>query len=238
MTKSTEPSYEQEILQRLAEAGVAGLNISQLKFPSTSSQKGKAYRQVLESLLKRREIANLGSDNKKRYVLARYFQPLEMAYTHIEALSRQNGIKLGFKSTLTKGLIGKFAQKADEALKLLVQEGKLIRLSYRGNPVYIHASALPQPQSAPPSSEVPSPTAILKAYKETVAEFGYPDVLIHEVFLRLGGDLEAFKTALLQACQEGEAVVGIGDWSLSSAEERAAAIYINGHPHLRIRIKE
>lgn len=235
MKKSTEPSYEQEILQRLDEAGVEGLPKSKLIGNDPEKLKTKA----LESLLKRREIVNLGSDSRTRFILARYFQPLELAYTHIETQSRLNGIKLGSKSSLTEKLKSAFKPKADEALKLLVQEGKLIKLSYAGKPVYLHVTALPPSRSVTqPSTEAPSATAISKAYRETVAEFGYPDVLIHEVFLRLGGDLEAFKSALKQACQEGRAVAGIGDWSLSSPEERATALYINGHPHLRIRIQE
>lgn len=234
MTKSTDASYEQEILRRLSEAGAAGLNKTQLGIHGLKTPKAKA----LESLLKRREIANLGSDKKTRYVLVQYFQSLELAYEHIETLSRQLGIKLSSQNSLTVELKGQIKKKADEALKLLVQEGKLIKLSHAGKPVYLHVSALPKTLATPVSIQAPTDAAILKAYKETVAEFGYPDVLIHEVFLRLGGDLEAFKAALKQACQEGKAVANVGDWSLSSPEERNAALYINGSPHLRIRFKE
>jgi len=234
MTKQTDASCEQDILRCLAESGATGLNKAQLGVCGPKTTKANA----LKSLEERREVINLGSSNKTQYVLAQYFQPLEMAYVHIETLSNQNGIQLASKSSLIEALKGKIKQKADEAIKLLVQEGRLIKLSCRGNPVYLNASALPQTQPVFKPTEPPSLTAILKAYRETVAKFRYPDVLIHEVFLRLGGDLEALKLALKHLCQEGKAVASTGDWSLSSTEMRAAALDVNGHPHLRIRITE
>jgi len=42
----------------------------------------------------------------------------------------------------------------------------------------------------------------------------------------------------LELCRAGRAVPSIGDWSLSSPAERGAALYINGRPHLRIRLRE
>lgn len=232
MTKSSDTFCEQEILRLLGEAGAAGLSKTQLGIRAPKTSKAT----MLESLLKRREIANIGSDNKRRYVLAQYFQPLEMAYEHIETLSNQRGIKLSSQSFLTIELKGQFKKKADEALKLLVQEGKLIKLSYAGKPIYLHSSVLPL--ASPPPPPLPSLDAIRKAYKETVTAFGYPDVRIHEVFLRLGGNLETFKATLKQACQEGITIPSVGDWALSSPDERNAALYVNGDPHLRIRFSE
>lgn len=238
MAKSSEPSGEQEILRHLSKAGATGLSKTQLGIRGSKTPKAD----VLESLLKRREIANIGSDSKKRYVLAQYFQPLEMAYKHIETLSNQRGIKLSSQSVLTVELKGQFKKKADEALKLLVQEGKLIKLSYAGRPIYLHSSALPLASPlqspSPPSPPLPSLEAIRNAYNATVTAFGYPDVRIHEVFLRLGGNLETFKATLKQACQEGITIPSVGDWALSSPDERNAALYVNGDPHLRIRFSE
>lgn len=155
-----------------------------------------------------------------------HFKPLEIAYEHIEQRARESGVRLGSKSSLGRGLRGAVEKKIDEALKLLVAEGVLIRLKWAGKPVYLHASALPQPRNAAASDRAagttsrdhgrPDEAAIRRAYRETVNEFGYPDVLIHEVFLRLGGALQPFKDALMEACRSGRAVAGVGDWSLSS----------------------
>jgi hypothetical protein len=199
---------------------------------------------VLKRLEKKGQIGNLGSRTRTRYVTAQHFRPLEMAYEHIEAVAREAGTRLGSKGSYAKGLGGVITNKVDEALKLLVGEGKLLRLHWSSFPVYLHVSAVPRMTESPQPTLVESSSAssvsdadVLRAYRETVAEFAYPDVLIHEVFLRLGGDLEALKAHLLQACRQGRAVASVGDWSLSSPEERKAALYINGHPHLRIRFE-
>lgn len=243
-----EPHLEcrQKILQRLERAGPGGLTTTGLRLPGAGSKKGKACREALKRLVKAGEVGNLGSPGRPRYVLARHFKPLEIAYERIERRARDAGVRLRSKSALSKGVTGAAGGKVDDALKLLVAEGVLVRLKWAGKPVYLHASALPRVAPAPAAAQPPAPSAgeppdeaaIRRAYRDTVSEFGYPDVLIHEIFARLGGGLEPFKAALMEACRAGRAVASIGDWSLSSPEERKAALYINGHPHLRIRFKE
>jgi len=231
------------ILEKLEAAGPDGLTITGLKLPGAGSKKGKVCREVLRRLLKENEIGNLGSPRRPRYVAITHFKPLEIAYEHIETQARESGLRLSSRSSLSKGLRGEVLKHVDEAVKLLVAEGALVRLKWAGKPVYVHASALPQSPGSSvdvPSRDTSGPdfAGIQRAYRETVNEFGYPDVLIHEVFLRLGGELEPFKQVLMEACRAGRAVPSVGDWSLSSPEERNAALYINGHPHLRIRLKE
>lgn len=230
---------EQRILKHLADAGAKGLTKTQLKLPASNSEKGKACREVLKRLERQGQIGNLGSKDRPRFVIAEHFRPLEMACEQIESMAKESGKTLRSKSFFAKGLKGALAKKIDAALKLLVDEGKLLRLRWSSYPVYLHVTALPS------HIESPTPTGdeslnegdVQRAYRETVAEFGYPDVLIHEVYRRLGGDLEAFKTYILRACREGRGVASVGDWSLSSPQEREAALYINGHPHLRIRFE-
>lgn len=239
---------EKRIRERLSRAGAAGLTTTGLKLGGASSKKGKVCRQVLKRMAGQREIRNLGSAGRPRYVIAEHFKPLEIAYERIEQRAREAGEQLRSRSRLTAGLTGAVGKKAGEALRLLVDEGALVRLKWAGKPVFVHVTALPMVQGgdAGPRVEdtpgagqsVPDEAAIKRAYKETVKEFGYPDVVIHEVYLRLGGELEPFKKALLEACRAGRAVPNVGDWSLSSPEERKAALYIKGHPHLRIRFKE
>lgn len=239
---------KRRIRERLSDAGAEGLTTSGLKLGNASSKKGKACRQVLKRMLNEGEVGNLGSAARPRFVSSEHFKPLEIAYEGIEQRAREAGTRLRSRSALAKGITGAVGKKVDEALKLLVAEGVLVRLKWAGKPVYVHATALPQARGvvAPPQATdagrtaqpVPDKAAIKRAYRDTVNEFGYPDVLIHEVYRRLGGQLEPFKQALLEACRAGRAVPNIGDWSLSSPEERNAALYINGHPHLRIRFKE
>jgi hypothetical protein len=229
-----------EMLARLAAAGPNGLSKGGLELPSPSARAGTPYHQALKRLEKEGRIGNLGSPQKPRYVTAEHFRPLEIAYEQIAARAKEAGVRLSSNSGLTRGLRGAAVKKkADEALKLLVQEGVLLRLKWAGNPLYLHTSALPGPAHAggPAAQKPVDREAIRRAYDETVRHFGYADVLILELHRRLGGDLESLKQALLADCRTGEAIPGVGDWSLSSEQERAAALYINGHPHLRIRLK-
>ena len=231
-----ESSCRRLILDRVGAAGPAGLTAGGLRLPSTGTRKGKACRRVLGALLTSGEVGNLGSVPRPRYVAAEHFNPLERAYDHMADAARQAGPRLRSRPMLVRGLTGAVARKADEALRLLVDEGVLVRLKWAGNPLYLHAAALPGAE--PPRPAAPDEAAVRRAYRETVSAFGYPDVSIHEVHKRLGGDLEGFKAVLLEASRAGRAVPAVGDWSLSSPEERAAALYINGHPHLRIRFRD
>ncbi|MDZ7754474.1 MAG: hypothetical protein U5S82_23205 [Gammaproteobacteria bacterium] len=238
MDSDTNTDCEERILKRLAAAGADGLTTTDLKLPGAGTIKGKACRAVLRRLLKDSAVGNLGSPQRPRYVVPEHFKPLELTYDHLESRSRESGVRLLSKSALAKGLKGAGLKKVDEALKLLVAEGVLLRLKWANSTLYLHASTLPAAPSAPRAADKPDPAAIHRAYREAVNAFGYPDVLIHEVYLRLGGELEALKGALLEACRSGRAVASMGDWSLSSPEERAAALYIDGHPHLRIRLMD
>jgi Plasmid replication region DNA-binding N-term len=75
------------------------------------------------------------------------------------------------------------------------------------------------------------------AYRRAVQAAGFSDVLVSELARELPAvPLEALKARLLRESREGRAVPSLGDWSLSSAEARAAAISINGRPHLRIKL--
>lgn len=230
---------EERILERLTAAGAGGLTTGGLGLPASGTARGKTCRAVLRRLLKDGTVGNLGTAGRPRYVTAAHFKPLELAYDHLDARGRESGLRLASRNALIKGLAkGPALKKVDEALKLLVAEGVLLRLKWANSTLYLHGAVLPGAPPAPRPGGRPDQAAVHRAYRETVNAFGYPDVLIHEVFLRLGGDLDALKEVLHEACRSGGAVASMGDWSLSSPEERAAALYIDGHPHLRIRLMD
>ncbi|HEX6994918.1 MAG TPA: hypothetical protein VF339_12305 [Gammaproteobacteria bacterium] len=228
--------FADDLLRRLDAAGERGLTSAELKLPSAGSRAGRACRGALQSLLRRGEIGNLGTAKRPRYVSIEYYRPLEIAYDHIAARAREAGTRLSSKTALAKGLSGAAKERVDEALKLLVAEGALLRLKWGVHPLYLHASAVSTRPKGHTANGIDA-AALRRAYDDTVREFGYPDVLIHELHLRLGGELEPLKQALLDACRTGEAIPGVGDWSLSSENERAAALYVDGRPHLRIRFR-
>lgn len=243
MTDALQAECETLILAKLENAGPTGLRKTQLRLPKKSTRKGEVCEQVLQRLLRTGEIGNLGSPKYPRLVAKRYFRPLELAYEHIENLARENGPSLASKSRFERGLKGVVRARVDEALKLLVGEGRLLRLRFGGNPVYLHVSSLPSklPDTAP-APRLPTIDTIRSAWRGVASRYSYPDVPIAEVYRAWadthGDNLAGFKAALLQACREGRAVAGGGDWSLASQDERGAAIEINGRPHLRIRFLE
>ncbi len=231
---------EQWIVERLAAAGDDGRNIRELDLPKAGTRKGRACREALERLQRGGRIVNLGSRQRPRYITSEQYRPLEWACEQIEARARDNGIRLASRSTLTRGLKGPIAEQADQALKWLVHEGRLLRLRWAGFAVYLHVSALPEPARPEATDDAPAldTRRLQQAYRQVAAQYSYPDVPIARVHRASGGELSQFKAALLQACREGLAVASIGDWSLASDEERGAAIEINGRPHLRIRFRQ
>lgn len=76
------------------------------------------------------------------------------------------------------------------------------------------------------------------AYKKAAYHAGFSNVLIEEVHQYMNRPLDDLKALLLEECRAGRAVPSLGDWSLSSETARAAGIFINGRPHLRIRLLE
>lgn len=189
---------------------------------------------MLRELLRSGEIGNLGARNRPRYVLREHYRPLELAYERIVDLTRVTPPKLLSKTQLKKSLKQPLLGHADEALALLVKERRLLQLRWGNTLLYLAApTAAPQPDG---SADQVSWARISVAYRQTVEEFGYADVLIHEVHVRLGGALETLLNALKAGISQGKVITSVGDWSLSSEQERAAALYVNGRPHLRVRL--
>ncbi len=77
----------------------------------------------------------------------------------------------------------------------------------------------------------------MAAYRELVDEDYHQieNVNISALQERSGIDMETLKEYLLLASREGWAVLGTGDWSLSSDAVRAGAVQLRGEPHLMVR---
>jgi hypothetical protein len=96
-------------------------------------------------------------------------------------------------------------------------------------------------EKSPHSSDESRPLdrkRLRESYRKAVCGAGFSNVLIAEIQAHLDTPLHALKALLLEECRAGRAVPSLGDWSLSSEMARAAAIVINGRPHLRIRLLE
>lgn len=82
----------------------------------------------------------------------------------------------------------------------------------------------------------PTRQQINTALRALADEKGYDSALISELHDRVGGDLDALKDTLRQGAQEGRYVLDVGDESLSSDQERAAAIDMDGTAYHRVRL--
>lgn len=179
-----------EILNKLKEAGAAGLGKSKLIGNSA------AEKAVLSELETKGLVINLGKGRVTRYVLPEFNKPLpdplEIACEHIE--KKASSVKAGLFTgkELAAGCNGDAKKKADEAIRWLIGEKKLLQLK-RGKTIYfLHVSAiqelLPSPQSsviaAPEEKEVFSGLnreQVLAAYRKVRQRIGFSDVEIYEL---------------------------------------------------------
>jgi hypothetical protein len=228
---------KQHLLAKLQAAGPAGLSKTGLGIKS-ATRAGKLSIQALAALEREGRIRKLGAPRRPRYILQEHYRPLELAYEHIQGRAIPGKPVLYTRTELARGIEATIREKLAEALDLLVKENVVLRLRRGNMSYYLHAASLPAlpPPSARPGGRGPARSGLQEAYRRAVRASGFSDVLVEEVQRHLDTPIEALKALLVQECRAGRAVPSLGDWSLSSESARAAAITINGRPHLRIRL--
>jgi len=107
-------TQKQNILQRLKNAGAGGLSKSKLNIT-------KGLEQAFQELIKNKDIRNLGSKARTRYVLKEYYNPLESAYDEIErftstSLKKNELVPFTLTKIRNKLTPGRIREKADEAI--------------------------------------------------------------------------------------------------------------------------
>ncbi|MCF6149940.1 MAG: hypothetical protein E3K37_14905 [Candidatus Kuenenia sp.] len=231
------------ILQKLRDAGPDGLSKSKLKIAKNSEQ-------AFQELLRDREIRNLGSKARPRYVLKAYYNPLERAYNEIECITRmpqkQNEL-IPFTLTTIRNKLpsGCIREKADEAIEILIQEKKLLKIKIGRGTYFLHVSSIEpyvlseafsglQPESRVFEEEI-NHNKVLTSYEKIKRQKGFSNIEIYELQRDLGVPMEYLKSFLLEESRAGRAVFSLGDWSLSSGETRSGAVYLDGRPYLLIR---
>jgi hypothetical protein len=251
MAQQSLESKREEILGKLKGAGASGLTKGGLRIKDAKSVGARA----LKALEEEREVANLGTPKKTRYVLLEFYKPLELACDQIESNAKEAGssrsgiLELLSRKDLEKGCAGEIRKKVDEAIDWLVKERKLLRFR-RGRVSYcVHvkhvkdllvgeeASRIGR-KEAPIPPQVPGRSEFLNAYKRVKERLGYSNVEIYELKKELGAPMDQVKAFLLEENRRGNAVLSIGDWSLSSEETRSGAIEILGKPHLLVRFRD
>lgn len=251
MAAKSAAEHKANIITKLKQAGPAGLTKSRLGVKDARSPSGRA----LKELVADRRLANLGSRTRTRYVLMEHFKPLELACEQIEKnarsakAGRQDQIQLLIRSDLQKGCHGEVRKKVDEAVDWLVKAQKLLR-ARRGRTFYYLAAdpirtllaeqadlpiADPELQNETPALEK---SAVFAAYLRVRARLGYSNVEISELQRELAAPMERLKDFLLEQSRLGNAVLSLGDWSVSSEAVRAGSIELYGRPHLLVSFKQ
>ena len=251
MAKESLEFKKKEILTKLEKAGPAGLTKGGLGVREAKSPGARA----LKALEAERQVANLGTAKKTRFVLIEFYKPLEMACDRIEGNAKTAGslrsgiLELLSQKELEKGCEGEIRKKAGEALDWLVKEKKLLKFRRGRMSYYVHAtqvkhllgdqalSVMERKEPTPPRPALGRPE-VLDAYRRVKERLGYSNVEIHELIKELGAPMEQVKAFLLEESRRGNAVLSLGDWSLSSEETRSGAIELLGRPHLLVRFRD
>ena len=251
MAQQSLESKKEAILGKLKEAGASGLTKGGLAIKDAKSLGARA----LKALEEEREVANLGTLKKTRYVLVEFYKPLEIACDQIESnakearSSRPEILELLSRKDLEKGCEGEIRKKVDEAIDWLVKERKLLRFRRGRNSYCVHAEHVKallvdeeapriERRETPIPRQVPGRSEVLDAYKRAKERLGYSNVEIYELQKELGAPMGQVKAFLIEENSRGSAVLSLGDWSLSSEETRAGAIELFGKPHLLVRFRD
>lgn len=232
MAKLKQEECKARLLERLSAAGGGGLHKKGLGIT-----RSRGWAEALRVLEEERAIANLGAPKQARYVLREHFRPLELAYEAVAAKDGPGGPRLYTKTELGHGLRGALRDKLGEAIELLVQEAKLLRLQRGNTTFYLHTGVLARLPLRAPSAVVSPLTReqLLAAYRQAVQETGFANVLVEELSRRLDVPVAELHAQLLEECRAGHAVPTRGDWMFAGDAARKAALVVDGQPRLLIR---
>ncbi len=99
----------------------------------------------------------------------------------------------------------------------------------------------PLPSRVSRASDAPLPVTnqrVIEAYRSVRLQRRLPDVEIARLQEVLHCTAEELKPVVMRLCDQGIFIPGKGDWSFATPAARAAAVLIQGDPHLFVRMKD
>ncbi len=244
MATSNTEEWMADILSKLEAAGPIGLKKSLLLGKSKKAQAAKLA--DLEALVTQREVVKLGTEKSPVFVLRRFYHPLELAYTAIQAKALPGTAKLYTDKELGTGLAKHVKEQLADAIRLLLGEKKLIRVQRGRSAYYLHTAAIlplvevgpapPPPKETDAHAPGVSWEQVQQAYEAVVRAGGYSDVLIVDLQRASAIPLGQLKPLLIAQSRAGRLAPSRGDWSLADAAAREAALELQGEPYLRVRL--
>jgi hypothetical protein len=80
------------------------------------------------------------------------------------------------------------------------------------------------------------PSSVVRAYENLALERRSPNIVVSELQRRAGVDLAALQGWLLAECRAHRAVPLLGEPAHATPEQLAAALVVEGRPHLYVRL--
>lgn len=218
------------ILEALRKAGSGGLSRSRL-----GPARKREIDRILEALLLEGRIVRLGPLSQALYFPAGSAPTPAAAAEAIDRGAAQYPARLFLGKELAR-----FCPRAqrffcEEAIEQLVREGVLLRLTRGKSLYYTHREGC-APGVARDGEPRFDPKKVREAYAVLVHTRGFLDVQIAALASEARVPLADLHAWLKEESAAGRAHLSRGDWSLSTEEERKAAILLDGEPHLRVRI--
>jgi hypothetical protein len=103
----------------------------------------------------------------------------------------------------------------------------------------VAAQGASQPRSAEPPTDVAAhldPRSVLRAYEQLSQERRSPNIVVSELQRESGVELEALQRWLISECLAHRAVPLLGEPAHATPEQLAAALVVEGRPHLYVRL--
>jgi hypothetical protein len=231
-----------KILDKLRQAG--GKGVSGFTTARTAPGPQAAYAQALGELLLAGEVAQISAGKKAKY-FAREFAPSAASVGgKIEQYAALQHPKLLAQSAFGKALTAVEKPLLAEALHGLLSRGHFVQLRSGAKHVYAHAESLrgmlglALADGSPKNVPILEPEKVRHAYASLVSRTGFPDVEIAALRREAEVALPELRTWLVAEHDRGHANFALGDWSLASEEERAAAVELRSQRYLLVRLED
>jgi hypothetical protein len=99
----------------------------------------------------------------------------------------------------------------------------------------LHALVALSPAARPQSAAI-DPRPVLRAYEELAQKSRSPNIIVSELQQQSGVELGALQGWLLAECRAQRAVPLLGEPAHATPEQLAAALVVEGRPHLYVRL--
>jgi len=231
-----------EILAKVVKAGAKGA--ASPVTAKTKEPKRALYVQALEALEADGAIHVDRSKDKPKYFSIEFAPTVAGAANKIDQLAARKHPALLTAAELKKALPKNESALLVQALELLENERRLLKLSRTTATVYAHGSSLramlgaSEPKAPAQAIDANSGESIRGSYDDLVRLSGFPDVEIATLQQHTRVPMSDLKDWLLAEHKNGRAVFGIGDWSLADEQTRAGVIDMRGDRYLLVRLED